>query len=62
MNDLMKEYIAQIEALRKEIERLNDEIKKFKELAFKAQLSDPIYHTPLSEIETKFEIITPEKL
>ena len=51
-----------IDALQQEIERLNGELKKFKELAFKAQLSDPIYHTPLSEIETKFEIVTPEKL
>jgi len=51
-----------IQALEQENQRLNDEIKKFKELAFKVQLSDPNFDKPLSEIETDYEIVTPEKL
>lgn len=49
-----------IQALEQEIERLNNELKKFKDLAFKAQLSDPNYYRPLSDIEVDYEIITPE--
>jgi hypothetical protein len=65
MEDLMKEYRAQIEALRNENERLNKELKRFKDLAFKTQLSDPNYHKPISDsfdlVVNEYEIITPEK-
>ena len=47
-----------IEALEKENKRLNKELRKVKERAFKIRLSDPNFDKPLSEIETKFEIVT----
>lgn len=50
-----------IDALTQEIERLNGELKKFKDLAFKAQLSDPNYYRKLSDIEVDYEILTPNK-
>ena len=66
MNDLMKQYQAQIEALRKENERLNQELKRIKDIAFKTRLSDPNYHKPISDsfelVVNGYEIITPEKL
>ena len=46
-----------IQALEQENERLNGELKKFKELAFKVQLSDPNYDKPLSDIEVNYEIV-----
>lgn len=50
-----------IEALEKENQRLNDELRKFKEVAFKVRLSDPNFDKPLSEIETIYEIVEPLK-
>lgn len=47
-----------IEALEKENKRLNKELRKVKERAFKIRLSDPNFDKPLSEIETIFDVIT----
>ena len=57
MNDMIQFQKAQIEALQKENKRLNDELIKFKNLAFKVRLSDPIFNKPLSEINVEYEII-----
>ena len=46
-----------IDAQAKEIERLNDELRKVKDLAFKVRLSDPNFDKPLSEIEVDYELI-----
>ena len=51
MNETMQFQKAQIEALQKEIKRLNDELRKVKEVAFKVRLSDPIFDKKLSEFE-----------
>ena len=59
MKDRLDFQEAQIEALQKENKRLNDELIKFKNLAFKVRLSDPIFDKPLSEIEVEYEIIKP---
>lgn len=62
MNDLMQQYQAQISALQTEVERLNIELTKFKELAFKAKLSDPNYYKPIYELVVNdFEIVEPNK-
>ena len=55
---LTEMYRHQIEALQKENKRLNKELRKVKERAFKIRLSDPNFDKPLSEIETNFEIVT----
>ena len=57
MNDMIQFQKAQIEALQKEIKRLNDELRKVKGLALKLRLSDPIFDRPLSELEVEFEIV-----
>ena len=57
MNETMQFQKAQIEALQKEIKRLNDELRKVKEVAFKVRLSDPIFDKKLSELEVNFEIV-----
>ena len=57
MNETIEFQKAQIEALQKEIKRLNDELRKVKEVAFKVRLSDPIFDRPLSELEVEFEIV-----
>jgi len=51
----------QIEALQTENERLNNELRKVKDIAFKVRLSDPNFDKPLSEIETDYEIVQPIK-
>jgi hypothetical protein len=58
MQDTIEFQSLQIKALQKENERLNNELRKFKKLALKVTLSDPNFDKPLSEIETKFEIIS----
>jgi len=50
--------MLQIKALQQENERLNNELRKVKEVAFKVTLTDPNFDKPLSEIETIFEIVT----
>lgn len=57
MNDLIQLQKFQIEALQKENERLNNELRRIKELAFKIRLSDPNFDKPLSEIEVDYELI-----
>ena len=57
MSETMQFQKAQIEALQKENKRLNDELRKVKEVAFKVRLSDPIFDRPLSELEVEFEIV-----
>ena len=57
MNDMIQFQKAQIEALQKENKRLNDELRKVKEVAFKVRLSDPAFDRPLSELEVEFEIV-----
>lgn len=46
-----------IEALEKELERINEELLEVKNTAFKTRLTDPKFFRPLSEIETSYEII-----
>ena len=57
MNDMIQFQKAQIEALHKENRRLNDELRKVKEVAFKVRLSDPAFDRPLSDLEVEFEIV-----
>ncbi len=57
MNDLIQLQKFQIEALQKENERLNNELRRIKELAFKIRLSDPNFDKPLSEMEVDYELI-----
>lgn len=57
MKDTIEFLNLRIEAQRLEIERLNNELRLFKELASKTRLSDPNFDKPLSEIKTNFEII-----
>ena len=51
--------LQRIEALEKENQRLNDELRKVKDCAFKVQLSDPNFDKPLSEIIVNYEIVNP---
>jgi len=51
-------YLMQrIEALERENLRLNNELKKVKEVAFKVRLSDPNFDKPLKGIEVNYEIL-----
>ena len=50
-----------IEALEKENQRLNEELRKVKRMDLKLTLSDPNFDKPLSEIETIYEIVEPLK-
>jgi len=50
--------MLQIKALQQENERLNNELRKVKEVAFKVTLTDPNFDKPLNEIETNYEIVT----
>ena len=57
MNETIEFQKAQIEALHKENKRLNDELRKVKEVAFKVRLSDPAFDRPLSDLNVEFEIV-----
>lgn len=57
MNETIEFQKAQIEALQKENRRLNDELRKVKEVAFKVRLSDPIFDKKLSDLNVEFEIV-----
>ena len=57
MNETIEFQKAQIEALQKENIRLNDELRKVKEVAFKVRLSDPIFDKKLSDLNVEFEIV-----
>ena len=47
----------QIKALQVENLRLNNELKKVKEVAFKVRLSDPNFDKPFKDIEVNYEIL-----
>ena len=49
--------MLQIKALQTENERLNNELRKVKEVAFKVRLSDPNFDKPLAELEVNYEIV-----
>jgi len=51
--------MLQIKALQTENERLNSELRKVKEVAFKVQLTDPNFDKPLSELEVNYQIVKP---
>ena len=57
MSEIMRFQKAQIEDLQKENRRLNDELRKVKEVAFKVRLSDPVFDRPLSDLNVEFEIV-----
>ena len=57
MKETNEFLMLRIEALLKENERLNNELRKVKDLAFKVRLSDPNFDKPLSEIEVDYELI-----
>ena len=52
--------MLQIKALQTENERLNIELRKVKEVAFKVRLSDPNFDKPLAQMEVNYELIKPE--
>jgi len=49
--------MLQIKALQAENLRLNNELKKVKEVAFKVRLSDPNFDKPLKDIEVNYELL-----
>lgn len=49
--------LLRIEALETENKRLNDELRKVKDIAFKVRLSDPNFDKPLSDLEVVYEIV-----
>lgn len=49
--------MQRIEALERENERLNNELRKVKDCAFKVRLSDVNFDKPLSEIEVDYETV-----
>lgn len=49
------QHIAQIEALQREVKRLNKELKNIKRKALDIEVSDPIFLKPLSEINKNYE-------
>ena len=58
-----QDYLLQrIEALVRENERLNNELRKIKDCAFKIRITDPNFDKPLSQIETVYDLITFEKI
>lgn len=48
--DQIQFLLHRIEALQNENERLNDDIRKVKEIAFKISLTDPNFDKPINEI------------
>jgi len=57
MKENQEFLLLRIEALEQENERLNDELRKVKDIAFKVRLSDPNFDKPLSELEVVYEIV-----
>lgn len=51
MKDTNEFLTLRIEALEKEVERLNNELKKVKQTALEVKLSDPNFDKKISEIE-----------
>ena len=58
MSEQTKFLLARIEALETENARLNNELRKIKEVVFKTKISDPNFDKPLNQIETIYEQIT----
>lgn len=58
MSEHTKFLLARIEALETENERLNNELRKIKEVVFKTKISDPNFDKPLNQIETIYEQVT----
>lgn len=52
--------LHRVEALLIENERLNNELRKVKDVAFKVRLSDPNFDKPLSEINVEYQIVKNE--
>ena len=57
MKENQEFLLLRIEALEQENQRLNNEIRKVKDVAFKVRLSDPNFDKPLSELEVVYEIV-----
>lgn len=58
MSEQTKFLLARIEALETENARLNNELRKIKEVVFKTKISDPNFNKPLNQIEVNYEQIT----
>jgi len=58
MSEQTKFLLARIEALETENARLNNELRKIKEVVFKTKISDPNFDKPLNQIEVNYEQIT----
>jgi len=57
MKENQEYLLLRIEALENENGRLNNELRKIKEVAFKVKLTDPNFDKPLSEMNVNYEII-----
>jgi len=57
MKENQEFLLLRIEALEQENERLNKELRKVKDVAFKVRLSDPNFDKPLSDLEVVYEIV-----
>ena len=58
MSEQTKFLLARIEALETENARLNNELRKIKEVVFKTKISDPNFDKPLNQIEVNYEQVT----
>ena len=54
MQDTIEFLTLQIKALQAENERLNNELRKVKDVALKVTLSDPAFNRPLSELNVNY--------
>lgn len=57
MKENQEFLLLRIEALEQENQRINDELQKVKDVAFKVRLSDPKFDKPLSDLEVVYEIV-----
>ena len=57
MKENQEFLLLRIEALEQENQRLNNELRKVKDVAFKVRLSDPNFDKPLSDLEVVYEIV-----
>jgi len=58
MSETINFLILQVEALKKENQRLNDELGKLKTAAFETRLSDSTFCNP-EQIEVTYQLVTP---
>jgi hypothetical protein len=58
MSETVNFLILQVEALKKENQRLNDELGKLKTAAFETRLSDSTFCNP-EQIEVNYQLVTP---